>query len=247
MIYETLKNRVLEQAAGLVVKDLRVGLKYILVELSNGACGVAYMPVEFMSGCSCRLPENQNINYIGEEVVSIIEKPYGVNLLKNSIAIAIINALVNNSVEGYSQNDVIEEIQAFPEDRVCMVGHFMPVEKRLGPRVKNIEIIEKKPGEHYKSEQDYSAIVKECEVIIITATSLIYNNLEQILNECSHCREKVLLGPSTPMVPEIFKDYGITLLSGMIVEDVERMKQVISLGQGTRAFKESVKKVNVRI
>jgi hypothetical protein len=61
------------------------------------------------------------------------------------------------------------------------------------------------------------------------------------------CRDVVLLGPSTPLLPEIFKSLGVTMLSGLIVTDPSGILQVVSEGGGMRAFGDYVKKVNIRI
>ena len=58
-------------------------------------------------------------------------------------------------------------------------------------------------------------------------------------------RTCVLLGPSTPLVPEFFKDKGIHLLSGVEVIDAEHVLRIVSQAGGMGKFKKFVKKVNI--
>jgi uncharacterized protein len=60
------------------------------------------------------------------------------------------------------------------------------------------------------------------------------------------CRDVVLLGASTPLLPEVFKPLGITLLSGLIVTDLPGILQTISEGGGMRSFGDYIKKVNIK-
>jgi len=54
-----------------------------------------------------------------------------------------------------------------------------------------------------------------------------------------------MLGPSTPMAPEFFKEKGIKLLSGVQVTDVESVLKIVSEAGGMGKFKKYVKKINV--
>lgn len=55
------------------------------------------------------------------------------------------------------------------------------------------------------------------------------------------------LGPSTPILPEVFGARGVTLLSGVRVADRERAMRVVSEGGGTRQFGGAVKKLTLRV
>lgn len=61
------------------------------------------------------------------------------------------------------------------------------------------------------------------------------------------CREVVLVGASTPLAPSVFQPLGVTLLSGIVVEDPSGILRVVSEAGGTSFFGRSVRKVNVRV
>jgi uncharacterized protein (DUF4213/DUF364 family) len=60
-----------------------------------------------------------------------------------------------------------------------------------------------------------------------------------------HCREVILLGPSTPLVPPAFVGTPVTRLSGMITRDTEGLLRVIHEGGGTRYFSQYATKWNM--
>jgi uncharacterized protein (DUF4213/DUF364 family) len=71
--------------------------------------------------------------------------------------------------------------------------------------------------------------------------------MESLLEASHNCREIVLLGASTLLLPEIFKPLGAALLSGVIVTDPPGILQIISEGGGMRFFKPYIKKVNIKV
>jgi len=84
---------------------------------------------------------------------------------------------------------------------------------------------------------------------LITATTLINGTIDELLAAAKDCREVVLLGPSTPLVPEVFATmpHLVTLLAGVVVTDAEELLRTVAQGGGTRDFKTSAVKVNVRV
>jgi uncharacterized protein len=53
------------------------------------------------------------------------------------------------------------------------------------------------------------------------------------------------MGPSTPLVPEIFGDIPVTHLGGAVVTDSAKVLQIISEGGGTPALRTYLRFVNL--
>ena len=83
----------------------------------------------------------------------------------------------------------------------------------------------------------------------ITATTLINGTIDELLAAAANCREVVLLGPSTPLVPEVFakSPRRVILLAGVVVTNAEELLRTVARDGETRDFKTSVVKVNVRV
>jgi uncharacterized protein (DUF4213/DUF364 family) len=100
----------------------------------------------------------------------------------------------------------------------------------------------------FREDRD-AELLPECSVALITAKSLLNGTIDALLLAAASCREVVLLGPSTPLVPEVFgkPHRGVSLLSGVVVADAEGLSRAVARGGGTRELKASVAKVNVRV
>ena len=87
----------------------------------------------------------------------------------------------------------------------------------------------------------------KCDVVVLTATSLINHSFDDIITYCSNAREVCIVGPSTTLCPEIFGRYHVTLLAGSVVQSSEQILQIVSQGGGTMSMKSAVHQVLVRL
>ena len=85
--------------------------------------------------------------------------------------------------------------------------------------------------------------LQRSDVALITSTALINGTLEGLLAAAGACREVVLLGPSTPLLPQVFAGTPVTHLSGVQVTDPDGLLRVVSEGGGMRSFRGLVQKV----
>ena len=88
-------------------------------------------------------------------------------------------------------------------------------------------------------------VLSRCQVALITATSIINHTMDLLLAAVEHCRKVMVLGASTPMLPEAFLESNVSMLSGVVVEDPVEVLRVVSEGGGMRLFKPHVRKVNL--
>ena len=79
----------------------------------------------------------------------------------------------------------------------------------------------------------------------MTATTLLNGTVDEILDAAAGCPRIVMLGPSTPLSPEVFARTPVSRLSGVVVADAEGVRLTVSEGGGTRMFMPFVKKVNL--
>ncbi len=88
-------------------------------------------------------------------------------------------------------------------------------------------------------------MLPSCTVAIITSTSLINQTFEKIAHSAKNCRMVAMVGGTTPLAPEVFKDYGVDLLSGIIVRDTQQILRIVSESGGMKAFKGYIDKINL--
>jgi uncharacterized protein len=95
-------------------------------------------------------------------------------------------------------------------------------------------------------ESAAAGILPQCGIAILSATALLNHTLDGLLDLCRNAREIAILGPSTPLLPQVFADRGVTLLSGVQVVDGERVLRLVGEGGGTRQFGSAVRKLTLR-
>ena len=144
------------------------------------------------------------------------------NLLEASEAMAVINAFYN-TVEhmdtlgarcGFDKSCT----QGFATEgkKIALIGHLVLQPDAL-KGASEVYIIERdpKPGDYPDSACEY--ILPDCDIVIMTASAAINKTLPRLL-ELSKNAVSIIIGPTTPLCPEL-KALGIDRLSGMVVRD----------------------------
>ena len=218
------------------VRDIRIGLGYTIVELSDGASGVAWTPDRSPSSSCTHLKRAANMEEFHE--AEMLEWLDSDSHLERAVGLALFNAINSRVERVLSKEEAISTLNIVSTDHVVMVGYFAPIVpkvKATGCQFDVLELNTEKQG--FIDLQKGPELLAECDVAIITATSIINNTVDELLSQLSRNRAAVMLGPSTPVCPEVFKGTRITQLSGSMVMDSERVKRVISLGGGTKVMK----------
>jgi hypothetical protein len=245
MIIDEVFEHIVATAAGRSVNDLIIGLGYVAVTLDNGSCGLAYtFRDEGSEGC-CVLPQAGTLT--GQPAVEIARMAKSLDAIPAAVGLATLNALIQPPPDAV-EADAIELLQIGSEDVVGMVGYFAPWVERLRGRTKTLHIFERRRDkEEVLPDWAATALLPECTVVILSATTLLNRTLDILLDKCEHARQVALVGPSTPFLPEVFARRNVTLLSGVKVMDAGRVLRVVSEGGGTRQFGSAVRKLVLRI
>ena len=234
-----IQNTAIELSENLSLRDTVLGYSYNAVIVEDGGMGVAF---SFRgSGRS----DNNKLSY--KDTHSAISQLTSNDLLRSSISLATINALFNREDNDLLPGNMLEHIRINKDDSVGMVGYFRPIMSRLKEMTDRIfvfERVQKREGEILPEQKAYS-ILKECDVAIISSTTIINHTIDRLLESVISCREVVLLGASTPILPQAFKDTPVTLLSGIVVNNPTGVMKAVVEGGGVRAFNKYVTKVNL--
>jgi hypothetical protein len=252
MLLDALKTAALEKAAAVQVTDVRIGLGYTAVLLDTGSVGLAYTFRDRAGpGCSVFHGTRPLAGTPVRDILQYISSSGG--LLERTLGLATANALFNTAdavgaVPGCSiaEGDLLDVLALTKDDRVGMVGFFGPLVPIIKQRAGELLIFEENMARSDGLCPGSSAaeLLPSCSVVIITATSILNKSFEHIAAAADKCRIKAVLGPSTPLVPGIFRDYGVTHLSGVIGTDPAAILRVVSEAGGMRFFKGATKKIN---
>lgn len=247
-ILNRLYERVESTAKNRKVADLRIGLGYAGVRLDNDATGIAAVLFDALPhGCTVMSAAESFAGSSAQNLLKYLVD--GKNTLEVAIGLACANALIKPPPK-----DIVDDREATtylnlqPGEKVAMVGLFSPLVERIRATGAILTVIEKNPQRlEILSPEAKSKTLKECEVAIITATTLLNKTFEETMRALGKPRSVALLGPSTPLVSEIFSDTPVTHLGGAIVADSARVMQIISEGGGTPALRPYLRFVNLMI
>lgn len=235
----------LEWAKNLKIKDFRFGLGYSCVELDSGAMGVAWTPTSDAGSCTHVEKAGGIAGSAAEEILTWLNSDQP---LQRTAGLAVFNALNTGRKLDLKSEEAISLLDIKQDEHVVMVGYFAPVVpaiKACGCRFEVVELNPEKPGV-ISPEQGFKALA-ECDVAIITSTSIINGTCNELLQALTRNRAAVMLGPSTPMCAEAFQGSRITQLSGSIVTEPEQIKCIVSEGGGTRLLKKHLRFASVMV
>lgn len=244
-VCQNIKERLMPVAEASRVRDVRIGLGYTAVMLETGQTGVAYT---FRDASTRRCTFLASLDpLVGKKASDLLGLLVEKDEIPAAVALATANALVNTMRTGLREGDILEHLHILPEDKVGMVGFFAPLVPRLKKKAASLFIFERitrRRGD-LLPEKEAHTLLPRCEVALITGTSIVNHTIDDLLVAARSCRQVVILGPSTPLLPEAFTGTAVDLLSGVIVTNPPEVLRIVSEGRGMRFFKNNIKKVNL--
>jgi uncharacterized protein (DUF4213/DUF364 family) len=244
-ILANLYECIIPEAKNFKVADLRIGLGYAGVRLDNDATGIAAVLIDALPhGCTVMPAAG---NFAGSSAVDLLKfLVEGKNPLEIAIGLACVNALIKPPTDSNDNREATTYLNLKPGEKVAMVGLFAPLVEKIRATGAILTVIEKNSQRlEVLSEEAKQKALKDCDVAIITATTLLNKTFEEIVGLLGEPRSVALLGPSTPLVPEIFHDTPVTHLGGVAVDNSAKVLQIISEGGGTPALRPYLRFVNL--
>jgi hypothetical protein len=245
-ILADLYERISPEAKNRRVIDLRIGLGYIGVRLDNDSTGIAAVLFDALPhGCTVVSAAG---NVAGSPATDLLQYLVGgKNPLEIAMGMATANALIEQPPkDAVDDREATTYLNLQKGVNVAMVGLFAPLVSRIRATGAELTIIEKNSARiETLGDAEKNDALKSCDVAIITATTLINNTFEETINLLGTPRAVAIMGPSTPLMPAIFRNTPVTHLGGVIVADSFRVMQIISEGGGTPALRPYLRFVNL--
>lgn len=230
---DTLYDLCASKAEEVTVEIVSLGLGYTAVTTSDGGIGISYTYFDSKNSCSV---VKEYHDYEGRHAVELLENIKSANTIERSVALALINALNYSDAlllpEDKDNNIMFDSFGIREGTRVAMVGFFGPLIKVLNKRKTSLEMIDiaRNLG---RKEDFYEKLGHGTDVLFLTSTSILNNTTEEILEHAGKDVKTVLLGPSTPMVPEAFSHLPVHMLAGTVPLEKENLLKAIRHGTGT--------------
>jgi len=250
MILKQIVEDYAPKAKGFTIADIRLGLEYVGVELSNGNIGVSYLFKEDVGGCCIR--DFKGKGYVGTSAQEAIEwSLHTKDILLSSIGIAALNALTVPERVPEDNKDGVEYMDIKMTDRVGMIGNFRPMVPGLRKKCKELLIFERRQAEDPEIYPDWAAysLLPSCDAVIMSGTTNINKTQDALLNYCTGAREVAILGPSTIMYPPVYAGTPVTILAGSYADPALKREifSVVSQGGGGFHLLQYLRKYSIRV
>lgn len=226
------------------VKDLVIGLALIAVELDNGDIGISYTLREHLPpGCSSFSFARDVIGKDAVEVAELAKR--GTDDAQRGVGMAVLTAASRSQdlsdIETFKSSFGVEIL---PEDTVGMIGFIPSIAAKFPKGSKNLIIFDiavSKFGEEIENVypmKDQAKLLPKCDVVILTGTTMINHTIDDLLKICSKARDIVMVGASTPMFPEAFRDTNVKTLAGSWWDNSnkEELFKIISTAGGINSL-----------
>jgi uncharacterized protein (DUF4213/DUF364 family) len=249
----------------LTVERIVIGLFFTGVKLSNGTGGLCFTPVKAIPEAVCcpssaqAMPASGKLK--GKKALRLVDDMFGDNPLKKGMGIAVMNALSMTcwreerprNYEIRTGVDVLDEAAIPRNGYVAVVGALVPVIRALKRRGTSFGIIELDPGtlrpdemKFYVPPEGTAEKVSQADLLIITGTTLINDTLEGLLKIRKAGARVIVVGPTASMLPAAFFRRGVGVVGGVIVNDADRVLDVISeAGSGYHFFGKGADRVAI--
>ena len=234
------------EAARRTVVAVSIGAIYMAVRLDNGAVGLAAVPVTPWSPAekAALFPPEESLP--GRPAAALLAwLREGGDPWRIALALATANALIRQERSDFP-GDPLDHFRLTAADRVVMVGRFTPFLARIEATGAALAVLEKDPAKGMVLPPgERRSLLQDCTLAIITATTLLYGDLEDILADLGNPRVVSLLGPSTPMAPALFAGTPVTHLGGVRIIHAAEVMAVVAAGGGTRAMRPYLEMTNM--
>ena len=116
--------------------------------------------------------------------------------------------------------------------KTVMVGHF-PFVNNLRRSLRDLAVLEMDPGPGDLPATEAVIVLPSAELVAITGMTFLNHTLEDVLGLCNPQALIMLIGASTPLSMRLF-NYGIDILSGAVVENIEAVMRCLAQGGNYR-------------
>jgi uncharacterized protein (DUF4213/DUF364 family) len=230
------------------VKTVIVGIRYTGLLLSDGSVGVAYTLLDK------KAEKESHREYLAKKY--LYEKSLGELIELCDSKLSVFRSIGVAAMNAYSQAnlpqikrfhiDVTELFHTELPTTVGMIGNIHPISNFLVKRGFTLKILDNSFSPRKTSQIIPVTKVEdltEVQNLIISGSAMVFDTFSNIINILPHIQgEKVLIGPSAQILPEIAFNTGFTFIGSSKITNSKLVLRSIMEGGGYRAFKQHTKK-----
>jgi uncharacterized protein (DUF4213/DUF364 family) len=231
-------------AAAAQIATTTIGLGYTAVETTAGDLGLSYTMV---GGSACSALQRAYRDFDGAQALDLLQCVRSDDTLERSLGIALVNALNQRRASAMLQDAApggafMRDLDIRPGVRVAMVGYFPPVVARLETAGAEVDVLDR-DLEMGNETRFLRRIEVWPDVLVVTATTILNGSFELFMDHVGPGVRVIVLGPTTPMVPEAYEAFPIDMLGGMVAVDNDRVVSAVRQAALTPAIQKHCRKV----
>lgn len=233
-VYERLLSAVNADEA---IDEVLIGLTWTLCRTASGV-GLAMSP-----GLATRTLSWPG-TLVGRSVAELANWLCDWDPYRATVGMAALNAAINTSSDlpqralpikavGPSNLAVFEYFaDQMVGQRVVVIGRYPGLESYV--QRFDFTVLERQPGAQDLPDAASEYLLADADWVFITATTLINKTFPRLACLAGSAR-LVLMGPTVPWLYDLV-EFGVDYLAGVQVNNVEKLRQTIAEGGGTRIF-----------
>jgi len=264
---ETMHGGILTETIGCVTETLGrdldairveravLGLFYTGVKLTAGTAGTCATPREAIPGDVCCPISAKAVPFPGvirgRPAAEIMADALSPDPLRRAVGIACLNALAelcwrrrpHPEVELLPGADAFDATAFQSEDRVVVVGAFVPFLKELKRRRQPFLVLEQNPAllkpeemPFYRPAGEAREVVPDADVLLVTGATLLNDTLEDLLSWARPEARVTVVGPTVGMVPDAFLARGADILGSVRIADPDAFLDLLAEGGAAPHF-----------
>ncbi len=168
-----------------------------------------------------------------KSIRELAELAYSTQPLEAAIGVAAINSMLDVDESLAVEVNASEVLASRGRGKnVALIGNF-PFIQQLRQSAGKLWVIEQHPVNDEYPAEAAADLLPQADIVAITGSALVNHTLDELLSFCQAASTVMVLGPSTPLSPILFK-YGITILSGTRVVDEAAVIRTVSQGASFR-------------
>lgn len=262
MILGEIRQHISENYPGrlhsLAISDVSIGLHLTAVQLSDGSCGIAANEADEQIHCAKKnrdFSEFTPLQILGRTAEELLNS-HKTSSLVRSLQVAVLNA-VSSGIIGEKQykvlrnTDPVDLLDLTGHRTITMVGAFQSYIRKIAATSNRLQVLELNEQalmpEHrhlYVPAAEYSSVLADSNVVIITGLTLVNNTLDQLLGSCKAGSIIILTGPSSSILPDVLFNHHVTMLGGTRIAKPELLMPLVRQGAtGYHLFKYCAEKI----
>ncbi|POZ50457.1 DUF364 domain-containing protein [Methylovulum psychrotolerans] len=227
--------------SNVTVDTLMIGLVWTVCQSQNGTSGLAMSPAI----TTRTLPWSGTLT--GKPITDLAAWVTDWEPYKATVAMSAINSCINAKplpesvlLEQQEQPNLAVFEHFLPQlqgQNVVVVGHYPGIERYQEQL--HLTVLEKQPVAGDLPDAASEFILPKADWVFLTASS-IPNKTFPRLAELSATAKTVLMGPTTPWLPQLH-EFGIDYLAGVDIIDANALYHTAAQGGGVRIFHNAVR------